>query len=563
MHIKTMEIFIEITIIMLVATFVAVLVRLLRQPLIIGYILSGIILGPSVLNLIQNGEVIEVFSKLGITVLLFIVGINLNPQVIRDVGKVSFISGVSQVVFTSIVGFFLAQFLGLDRIAALYVAIGLTFSSTIIILKLLSDKGDLNKLYGRIAIGFLIVQDVIATIVLLVTSAAGAGSGANLFTITIITVTKGILLITAIMLISSYLLPKINNFIARSQELLFIFSLSWGLGMALLFYNLGFSVEIGALVAGVAMSMSPYSFEVASRLRPLRDFFIVLFFILLGSQMVLGNLASLLVPAIVLSLFVLIGNPVIMIVIMNLLGYSKRTSFYTGLTVAQISEFSLILAALGFQLGHLSREILSLITLVGLITIVASTYLILYSDRVYPHLNRLLSLLSLRKNNREQEADEEYEAILFGYQRVGADFVKTFEKLGFDFIVVDFNPESINHMKEEKIPFKYGDAKDAEFLTELNFKDLRYVVSTIPENETNNLLVKKIREVNKRAILLVMAQTRDEANLLYTSGATYVIMPHYLGAQYATKLIREHGVNKHKYSELKERHLRYLEKREV
>jgi len=558
-----MEIFIEIATIMLVATLVAFFVRFLRQPLIIGYILSGVILGPYFLNVIQNGEVIEVFSKLGITVLLFIVGINLNPQVIRDVGKVSFISGVSQVVFTSIIGFFLARFLGLDRIAALYIAIGLTFSSTIIILKLLSDKGDLNKLYGRIAIGFLIVQDVIATLILLITSAVGASYGSNLFTITVITVTKGVLLITAVMLLSSYLLPKINNFIARSQELLFIFSLTWGLGMALLFYKLGFSVEIGALVAGVAMSMSPYSYEVASRLRPLRDFFIVLFFILLGSQMVLVNLGNLLVPAIVLSLFVLIGNPIIMIIIMNLLGYSKRTSFLTGLTVAQISEFSLILAALGFQLGHLSRENLSLITLVGLITIVVSTYLILYGDRVYPQLDKLLSLLSLRKSKRENQLDEDYEAILFGYQRVGADFVRAFEKLGFEFIVVDFNPESINQMKEEKVPFKYGDAKDAEFLAELNLKDLRYVVSTIPEHETNNLLIKKIRAVNKRAIVLVVAQTRDEANLLYESGATYVIMPHYLGAQYAAKLIRDHGVNKHKYNELKERHLHYLETRSV
>src|SRR3990167_4233326 len=176
-----MEIFAEITIIIMVATLVAAVAKMLRQPLIIGYILSGIILGPSFLNVIQNSQVIEVFSKLGITVLLFIVGINLNPQVIRDVGKVSFISGISQVVFTSIVGFFLARFLGLDNIASLYVAIALTFSSTIIILKLLSAKGDLNKLYGRIAIGFLIVQDIIAALILLVTSAAGSSSGAGLF----------------------------------------------------------------------------------------------------------------------------------------------------------------------------------------------------------------------------------------------------------------------------------------------------------------------------------------------------------------------------------------------
>src|SRR3989338_7033080 len=218
MYINIMEIFIELTTIMLVATLIAVLVRLLRQPLIIGYILSGIILGPSVLNVIQNGEVIEVFSKLGITVLLFIVGINLNPQVIRDVGKVSFISGVSQVVFTSIVGFFLARFLGLDRVAAMYIAIGLTFSSTIIILKLLSDKGDLNKLYGRIAIGFLIVQDVIATIILLVTSAMTQGENSNLLLFILFTLMKGIFLITAIMAISNTLLPRFQKFIASSQE---------------------------------------------------------------------------------------------------------------------------------------------------------------------------------------------------------------------------------------------------------------------------------------------------------------------------------------------------------
>ena len=178
-------------------------------------------------------------------------------------------------------------------------------------------------------------------------------------------------------------------------------------------------------------------------------------------------------------------------------------------------------------------------------------------------MEKLLNLLQLKKGGKEKAYEDEYEAILFGYQRVGADFVKSFEKLGLDFIVVDFNPESIEHMKEEKIPYKYGDAKDAEFLAELELKKLQYVVSTIPEHETNALLVQKIREVNKKAIVLVVSQTRDEAHSLYKAGATYVIMPHYLGAQYATKLIREHGIERHRYKDLKAKHLKYLETRSV
>ncbi len=558
-----MEIFIELSLILVVSMLVSLVMRMLKQPLVIGYIVAGIILGPYLLNVIHSKETIELFSKFGITILLFIVGLNLNPKVIAEVGKVSMFGGIAQVVTTSIIGFFIAQFLGIERIAAMYVAIGLTFSSTIIILKLLSDKGDLNKLYGRIAIGFLIVQDVIATIILLVTSASTQSGDTNLVLFTLFTLMKGAFLISIILFISTVLLPKIEKFIASSQELLFLFSITWGLGFATIFHKLGFSVEIGALIAGVTMSTTPYAYEVSSRLRPLRDFFVVLFFVFLGSQMVLNDVGSLIIPALILSVYVLIGNPIIMIIVMNLLGYSKRTSFLTGLTVAQISEFSLILAALGFSVGHISREILSLITLVGLITITVSTYLILYSESIYPKVEKLLNLLQLKKGGKEKAYEDEYEAILFGYQRVGADFVKSFEKLGLDFIVVDFNPESIEHMKEEKIPYKYGDAKDAEFLAELELKKLQYVVSTIPEHETNALLVQKIREVNKKAIVLVVSQTRDEAHSLYKAGATYVIMPHYLGAQYATKLIREHGIERHRYKDLKAKHLKYLETRSV
>ncbi len=556
-----MEIFTELSVIIVVALLVSLVMRILRQPMIVGYIFTGVIVGPYVLNIVHNTEIIEVFSKLGITILLFIVGLSLSPKVIRELGKVSFLTGIGQIVITTVVGFILAKFLGLERVSALYVAIVLTFSSTIIILKLLSDKGDLNKLYGKIAIGFLLVQDVVATIILLLTNAAANGSG-NIYFLAVMTVMKGVLLIGILIAVSSYVLPKISKFVAASQEMLFLFSITWGLGIASLFQYLGFSVEIGALVAGVSMSMTPYALEASARLRPLRDFFILLFFILLGSQVNFESIQTIIIPTIILSLFVLIGNPIIMIVVMNILGFSRRTSFQTGMTVAQISEFSLILATVGFRIGHISQEILSLITLVGLVTIAGSTYLILYADDLYPWFDKYLGFLEIRKNTKERNKNAFYNSVLFGYQRVGADFIKAFDRLDLDYIVVDFDPESIKLLEENEVPCKFGDANDQEFLNQLELKSLRYVVSTIPEIKTNLMLIRTIRAVNKRAILIAISHDREQALELYAEGASYVIMPHYLGAQYAIRLIGRAGMDRREYEMHRERHLAHLEKRE-
>jgi len=558
-----MEIFVELSTIIFFAMLVSILMRILKQPLIVGYIFTGVLVGPYGLNLIQSGEIIELFSKIGITILLFIVGLNLSPKVIKEVGRVSLFTGIGQVLFTSLIGFGIALLLGIDRIAALYVAIALTFSSTIIILKLLSDKGDLNKLYGKIAIGFLLVQDIIATLILLIASSFSGGGSESLLITAGMTILRGGLLIISMIAVSQYVLPKISKFVASSQEMLFIFSLSWGLGIASLFSVFGFSVEIGALVAGVSLSMTPYAIEASTRLRPLRDFFILLFFILLGSQMVLANIGLIIVPAMILSAFVLVGNPIIVVILMNILGYSRRTSYHAGLTVAQISEFSLILATLGFELGHLSGEILSLITLVGLITISGSTYLILYAEDLYPYVEKMLSLLEIKNNLKDRNQFKPYNSILFGYQRVGQDFVKAFDRLDLQYLVVDFNPDSIKLLQDAEIPYKYGDAKDQEFLSELDLKGLRYLISTIPEFETNLMLIKKIRSLNKRAILIVVSDNADEALRLYSEGASYVIMPHYLGAQYAVRLIGRAGMDKREYDSHREKHLQHLGKRMV
>ena len=302
-----MDIFIEISLILIITTLIATVFRLLKQPLVVGYLVSGIIVGPYMLNILKSGEQVELFSKLGIAVLLFIVGLSLNPDTIKETGKPALVTGIGQILFTSVIGFGLIRMLGYSNIVALYGSIALTFSSTIIILKLLSDRGDLGSLYGKVSIGFLLVQDIVATLLLIIVPLVGSAAASG-GTGTVATFLKlaGFGVIASIVLygIAKYILPKFSDYLAKSSELLFIFAISWGLVLATIFYKIGFSIEIGALIAGVTLSASKYAYEISSRMRPLRDFFIVMFFVLLGSHLVLGNIGSIIVPAVILSLFV-------------------------------------------------------------------------------------------------------------------------------------------------------------------------------------------------------------------------------------------------------------------
>lgn len=558
-----MPILIELSSLLLVATLVSLVLKVLKQPLIVGYILTGIIAGPMFLNLVHSEDTLEVFSKIGITILLYIIGLHLNPQVIKEVGWVALVTGVGQIVLTSTVGFLLSTLLGFGVTEAIFISLALTFSSTIIILKLLSDKGDLNKLYGKVATGFLLVQDIVASMILLGVSVSASDMQTSALNFALLTAGKVFGLFAIIGLLSWLVLPKLVSYLAESQEQLFVFSLAWGLGFAALFDQTGLSIEIGALVAGVALSTSVFASEISSRLRPIRDFFIVIFFVLLGAEIILSNIVALLLPALGLSLFVLIGNPLIVFFIMNLLGYHKRTSFLAGLTVAQVSEFSLILMTLGFDLGFVESKATALVTLIGIITITASSYMILYSRQLYELLLPLISKLEIKKNSVKRAYNKDkVDVILFGHGRVGMDYIKAFKKLGIKFLVVDYDPATVSSLIEDGVHAIYGDAEDVEFLSELPISSTRMIITTITDFNTDLLLVREIKSANPRTIVITKSSQIRQAKKLYKAGASYVIMPHYLGAQYAMRLIAKRGLKILEYKKAKKRHLAYLDKRE-
>lgn len=557
-----MDILVEIGIIITVTTLIAGMAQILRQPLIIGYIFSGIIVGPYFLNVIHSTGTISTFSQMGIALLLFIVGLNLSPQVIKEVGKVSSVTGVGQVIFTSLIGFFICRMLDFSVASSVYIAVALTFSSTIIIMKLLSDKGDIGTLYGRISIGFLIIQDLIAIFALMMISSLASGFGFS--TLLYGMVLKGFGMLGVLLFAAVYILPHVTKIIAKSSEFLLLFSVAWCFAVSSLFYYLGFSVEAGALLAGISLSLSPYRYEISSRMRPLRDFFIVLFFILLGSQMVFTNMYQYIPAIIVLSLFILIGNPLIVMALMGMLGYTRRNSFLAGLTVAQISEFSLILVAMGVAMGHLTNEILSIVTVIGLITIAGSTYMIVYANRIYPCISKYLKIFEKRGSKVDEHkyhSDDAYDIILFGYNRIGYDLLETFEKIKKKFLIVDYNPEKIIDLAKEGVDCRYGDAGDTELLGELNLSKAKMIYSTIPDFDTNILLINKVREVSKDAIIIVVSHQINEAMELYDKGASYVILPHFLGGYHAATMIEKYGLDFNKFVGEKITHIEHLKKR--
>jgi len=551
--------FVQFGLVILIVLGVSVIIKLLKQPLIIGYIVSGILVGPFFLNLIQDGIILSVFSEMGIAFLLFIVGLHLSPKVIKEVGKVSLITGVGQILFTSLIGYFISIALGFSPLTSIYIAVALTFSSTIIIMKLLSDKDDLEKLYGKISIGFLLVQDLIAILILIVVSSLSSSSGAS--NVLLLTLLKGVILAGLLIPISYYVLPKLSNFFAKSQEFLFLFAISWGFGLSLLFLYTGFSIEVGALIAGIMLSMSNYSFEISSKLKPLRDFFIISFFIILGSQMAFGNISHLIIPAVTLSVFILIGNPLIVMAIMGSLGYGRKTGFMAGLTVAQISEFSLILILLGVKMGHISQEILSFVTMIGLITIAGSAYLIIYSEKIFSKISKLLFFFEKRKIKEREVPQKSYEYILFGYNRIGFSIVKAFSKITDNFLVVDYNPEVVKKLKDKNIEAIYGDVDDSEFLEDLCIGKSSVVVSTIPEIETSKLILNILSRNKAETITILTGRQIKEAFDLYNMGAHYVILPHFLGGEYISKLIETAQNNQEKYIEEKVKGIEFLKER--
>jgi len=552
-------IFIYLAVILGVAFIVAYIARVFNQPIIVGYILAGMAVSPFILELTTSAETISIFSELGIAFLLFIVGLHLNPKVIKQVGTSALFIGLAQMAITFIIGLVTAYYiLSFGFIPSIYIGIALMFSSTIITMKLISDKKQLDSLYAKISIGILIIQDLAAIACLMVISSLSTNSS-NIWQGIARNLLGGAGLLVALLLVGFFVVPRLTKRIARSQELLFLFAICWCFVCAALFAFFGFSLEIGALVAGVILSTSPYNAEISAKIRPLRDFFLIIFFIILGLNVPILGIKAIILNVLILSAIVLILKPVILIMLMSAFGYTKRTNFQVGTTLGQISEFSVIVLLLGASLGFISSNIVSTIALTLVITIILSTYMMMYSNKAYEKLRRVVGFFERKSVKRERRIHKKYDAILFGYNRIGFGILRSLKKIKKNYLVVDFNPDTIANLNKLNIPSLYGDVYDNDLLEELPLEAISLAVSTVPDFETNRLLIESIRLVNPEAIIIVRAHQIDEALELYKKGASYVLTPHFLGGEYVANMIKSKKIQPKGYKEEKEDHIKMLE----
>ena len=557
--------FLDITIIICLAAFLSLVFRFLKQPEILAYVLTGIIIGPLMIFKSANQDVLQTMSQLGITLLLFMVGLEIRVSDLLSLGKSIFIAALGQIFMTFALGFLFLTALNFSFTSAFYIAIAITFSTTAIIVKILSDKRELHSLYAKISLVILLAQDLMAIFLLMFLSGFSQGSGGGLTLIQLVMIgLKGIVLIGWVIFLSIHFFPRIFEFLAKSSETLFLVSIAWVFGLTVLVSSpyVGFSIEIGGFLAGLALANSIVNYQIIAKAKILRDFFIVIFFVLLGAQMSFVNLSQVIIPAILISAFVLIGKPLIVMLILGFLGYRKRTSFLSGITLSQISEFSLIIIFLGNKLGHIPQSTVSLVTMVSIITFTVSTYLVLKSNNIYLLIKQRINFLE-RKSGKKDEmiAKDGFDnlkdhIVIIGGDQMGESIVEALEDTGDEIVVIDFDPAIVQKLSTKKVHRLFGDISDLDIQEKAQIDSAKLVISTIPDVEDNILLLKELRHENRKAKVVVMALDSHDAKLLYKANADYVILPHLAGGRQIAKILTEKSLAS--IEKLKEKDLKYL-----
>jgi len=557
------NIFFEITLILCTATALAIVFRAFKQPPILAYILTGMLIGPLGIIQGQSFDILQNFSELGITLLLFLLGLELKLHELRSIGKVVIIVGLLQVIGTVALGFGAAVLFGLAPLVAFYLGSAIAFSSTIIVVKLLADQRDIKSLHGKLAIGILLVQDVFAILLLMVLSGykSETSVAATIFSLLGI-FAKGMILFAIVALLSKKVVPHMLRAISQSQELLFLFSLAWVFGIAGIVASpyVGFSIEIGGFLAGISLANAVENIQIVAKVRPLRDFFVTLFFVFLGAQLSFGSIETIIIPALVFTVLVIVIKPLLVMALLSLFAYRKRTSFFTGLSIAQISEFSFIIMLLGNKAGVIPSSVLSMVTFVGIVSFVSSSYSITHCNKMYLAIGKHLGFFEWRKGrgevvSKEQEKFSDH-IVLIGATRMGHTIIDVFGQSVGQLVVVDFDPVQIEKLSEKGVPAVFGDIIDGEIAEHAGVARAKYVISTISDMDDNLHIIKSVQHESKKPKVIVVAYDTEEAKKYYAAGADYVVMPHIASGKQIARALKSEETEK--LEELREKEKIYL-----
>jgi Kef-type K+ transport system membrane component KefB len=531
----------NIAICIVAASLLGLLMRALRQPLLLGYLLAGVAIGPLGLALITDRTEITTIAEIGLILLLFMIGLEIDLKRMLAAGRFVVVTGALQFPLT--VGLGLLAFalaaragvtLGEGGWAVAYGAFAIALSSTMIVVKLLNQQLELDTLPGRVTVGILVFQDIWAIILLAVQPSLADPAIGRLAA----TFAAGGFLVAAALLLSRYVLPWVFRSAAKLPELMLVISLGWCFVVALVAAHplVGLSMEMGALIAGISLATFPYSHEVMAKVTSIRDFFITLFFVALGMQIPLPEAGPLLAAAVVV-LVLLATRLLTVFAPLYALGSGQRLAALATLNLAQISEFSLVVVALGVAYGHVGEGVLTTTIWAFAILAVLSTYGITWSHVLERRLSRLLTRVGLSDLGRQLEEERLHHArpiALLGFFRVASAFV---EELGRraphlldEVVVVDFNPEVRDRLAVLGVPVVYGDIGHLDTLRHAEVHDARVILSTVPDaalRGTSNLrLLQALQTLAPDAAVVVTANSPAHAHELYEAGAAYVIQPY-------------------------------------
>lgn len=534
----------EFGIVILAASLFGLVASILRQPPLIGYIAAGLLLGPIGTQLVKNGDLLSVFSDFGIALLLFVVGLELNLKSIRKVGLISAQLALAQMATTILIGLGLGYLFHQSLTVSLVLGLALSFSSTIVVLKMIGDRNEAQSLYGKLAIGILIMQDMIAVLILvLLPTMAGSISNPLAHELSLL-VGRLVVLAGAAWLNARFFLPGIWHRLAHNREMMLLGSIGWCFLMAIFAHWLGFSLEIGAFIAGLSLASTPYSEDISHHIHPLRDFFIVIFFVLLGFSVQPGTgvnwelVAALTVAAVILK-------PLIMMLTMTRQHYRIRTSWLTALSLGQLSEFSVILAFTAANLNLIDQATVSALIIATALSLGLSSYLMSGATRLFTWLKPILLPLERKGHFTDRHLSLEHvdkmadHVIIFGYHRMGFQILRTLKQMKQDVLIVDFNPDTIDQLRRQNIPSVFGDAADPDLLETVNIKQARLVISTIPYLDVNLALIAALKR-HRHVAVVMTATTLDDALAMYEAGADHVILPHFLGGEYVAAMLEEY-----------------------
>lgn len=544
---ETHSLFIQLAVVLGLASLIGYGVKMLRLPLLVAYLLAGVVLSSLQIFDLTHSMALTFLPEIGIAFVLFFVGMELDLKEVKYLGKPIIVTSLSQIILSLLAGFLISTFLGFPLIESIFLGIGLSFSSTIVVVKLLLEKKDVGSLYGKLSIGILLLEDLVAILILMVMTVGSSllnfGLQDSLPLAALLA--KGVLLLVAALVLSRYVLEKVFRAVAGSAELLFLSALAWCFIFVAVSVVLGFSVVIGAFLAGVALANSSFHYEIQSKVKPLRDFFVTIFFVYLGTQVIFGQILNVLPLIIAFTLYALIIKPIIFLLILGAFGFKKHTMFQTALNLSQISEFSLIVLIVGMKAGLVSQEALTGIALATVISIIVSSIMIAYSRRIYKKVLPAIGFFERSELTHQTEEKSkglamEDHVILVGAHRIGGEIVRFFKRESVPVLVLDFNPRTIQRLVEENIHALYGDMGDPEILEFLNLEKSKLVISTAQNIEDNLILLSEIKRRRVGAVVIVRATTVQEARKLYKAGADYVILPEVVSGDFITGTLKSH-----------------------